>query len=263
MSFEGLVGVKTRGIRSVLLAALACALVLSASDRAFATGITCGSEGQLCSISLSIGSDMVAQGTYSVDPDTGEISLAQPVEGQSGENTISVDSLFGNADPILGFAVAAGTGAGANAFSITLNLPIALSGMLNASSSVSYSLTATTAAGAQIAPLIGSHVVIAQEVDTSVGGLAALNKGVDVGNTFSFLGGPQVQNSPVYTASNSFMGNLAYDLMSVTIAFSLSANSNVGISGFVQQVPVPEPSTLLLVGSGLLGLVAFGRKRSA
>ncbi len=135
-----------------------------------------------------------------------------------------------------------------------------MSGPINANSSVSYSLTSLTNAGAQISALSSGKVVVADEVDTSVGGLAALNKGVNVGDTFFFLGGPQTQNSPVYTASNTFNGNIAYDLMSVTVAFSLSANSNVGLSGFVQQTPVPVPAALWLFGSGLLGLIGVARR---
>ncbi len=76
---------------------------------------------------------------------------------------------------------------------------------------------------------IRTNIVYASEVDTSVGGLGSFNKGVDVGDTFFFNGGPQTQNSSVFTASNSFTGDLAYDLMTVKVDFSLSANS---MSGF-------------------------------
>jgi hypothetical protein len=88
-----------------------------------------------------------------------------------------------------------------------------------------------------------------------------LNKGVDVGETF-FLGGPLVKNSDVFNASNTFTGNLAYDLMTVKVDFSLSADSSVAISGFVQQTPVPVPAAVWLFGSGLLGLVAIARRKA-
>ncbi len=178
------------------------------------------------------------------------------------DSTISVGSLFGNADPILGFSLGASTAASGSTFGFTFNLPIALSGPVNANSSVSYSLTSTTSAGAQIAPVTGSNIVSAFEVDTSVGGLSSLNKGVDVGNTFFFTGGPLTQNSSVFTASNTLTGNLAYDLMTVKVDFSLSANSNVGLSGFVQQTPVPVPAAIWLFGSGLIGLVGLARKKT-
>jgi hypothetical protein len=92
-------------------------------------------------------------------------------------------------------------------------LPIALSGLVDASSSVSYSLTSQTATGAQISPL-REHVVTA-----------------------------------------------AYDLMSVVLGFSLSANSNVGLSGSVQQNPVPLPAAAWLLGSAVLGLAGLSRRR--
>jgi hypothetical protein len=247
--------------RSLSLVAIAFTLLLGSSTPAFAGTIDCGPDGSLCAMTLSIDGNVVGSGTYTIDPLTGDVSLAAPVWGQANGGSVYVNSMNGNADPILGFSTSAGTGAGGNAFSITFTLPIALSGPINANSSVSYSLTGTTVAGAQIAPLFG-NVVLAREVDTSIGGLPPLDKGVDVGNTFFCAPGPCNQNSPIYTASNAFVGNLAYDLMSVTVAFSLSPNSNVGVSGFVQQLPVPEPGTLVMLSSGLLGLVAYGRRYS-
>ena len=170
--------------------------------------------------------------------------------------------MSGNIYPILGFGLGASTAGGTGStFGFTFNLPIALQGPINADSSVSYSLSSLSAAGAQIAPVVGSNIVSAFEVDTSVGGLPSLNKGVDVGSTFFFTGGPLTQSSPTYTASNSFTGNLAYDLMTVKVDFSLSADSTVGLSGFVQQVVVPIPAAVWLFGSGLLGLAGVARRR--
>jgi hypothetical protein len=220
--------------------------------------LDCGSDGTACGISLSIDGTQVATGTYQIDPDTGALSLSAPVVGSAGGSTVSVNNINGNADPILGFGIGSSTGAAGNAFSITLTLPIALSGPINADSSISYSLSSLTDAGAQLAPLFGK-TLIAQEVDSSIGGLIPLNKGVDAGDTFFFLGGPATNNSPVYTASNSFAGDLQYDLMSITVAYTLSANTTAGLSGFVQQLPVPEPSSaFLLLG---LGVVLLARRR--
>lgn len=177
-------------------------------------------------------------------------------------SSIGVRGLNGNIDPILGFSVSAGTGAVGRTFSFAFSMPIALDGTILANSSVSYSLTALGAAGAQLTPLFGSAVV-AQEVDTTVGGLAPLNKGVDVGAVFAVTGGPVTANSPVYTASNSFIGSFAYDLMSVTVSFALSPQSQVGVSGFVQQLPaVPEPAMPALALLGLVVVAAAGRRHS-
>jgi hypothetical protein len=252
----------------------------------FSLGLAHGAVVQCGTATCSSGFKLDFQGTSGVgtgellyDAKTGDISLNTNLDSTTGNvsetgggglmwtmgdgSTISVGSLSGNADPILGFGLGASTSSTGSTFGFTFNLPIALQGPINADSSVSYSLTSTTAAGAQIAPVVGSNIVSAFEVDTSVGGLLSLNKGVDIGSTLFFTGGPLTQNSPVYTASNTFTGNLAYDLMTVKVDFSLSADSTVGLSGFVQQVAVPIPAAVWLFGSGLLGLVGIARRKKA
>ena len=248
-------------MRSRLLLSFAALAGFTSASTASAGTITgCGADGSLCAVTLSIDGNQVASGTFGINSETGAITFNGPITGTSGGSTLSVTDVHGNADPILGYAAAASTGGSGSAFSISFSLPIALSGPIDAQQQISYSLTGTTVAGAQIAPLFG-HVGIAQEVDTSVGGLPPLNKGVDAGDTFFCTPGPCNATSPTYTATNSFVGNLAYDTMAVTLAFSLSSNSNTGISGFVEQEPVPEPETAALVGLGLLVFAAIVRRR--
>lgn len=252
------------GRRGILVAGFGLLLSVSA-QASIISGVTdCALGGCTWSMTvLSEGSAPVRSGTYTINPRTGAITFGSPVRYDipvvRGGGFVQLTSLSGNADPILGFNASAGTGAGGNTFSFSFSLPIALSGPIGANSSISYSLTSLTSAGAQIDPLNGK-VAVAQEVDTTPGGLTPLNKGVNVGDRFFFLGGPQTQNSPVYTASNVFVGNLAYDLMSVTVAFSLSPNSNVGLSGFVQQT-VPVPAAVWLLGSAL-GVLGWIRRKS-
>jgi hypothetical protein len=218
-----------------------------------------------CTWTVAVGGKTVETGSYTVDPTTGAIE-AGPASWSGGGSNVSVQ-LSGNSDPILGFNVSAGTSAAAgNSFSLTFSMPISLAGPIDASSSVSYSLTSTSGAGAQIQPSNG-HVVTAQEVSSIVGGPAPFNKGVDVGNAFQFNTGPATQNSQIFTAANMFTlvaGN-QYDLMSVTVAFTLSASSNVGISGFVEQTaaPVPLPGSIWLLLSGMLGMFGLYGLRPA
>ncbi len=220
-----------------------------------------------CNWSVDVDGAEVLSGTYSI-LDNGDLQVT-PTDVLSATLAdgaqVMISGLTGNADPILGFSVAASTALTGRTFAFSFSLPIALSGMIYADSRVSYSLTGTTAGIHRVTPLFG-NVVIGQEVDTD-GSLGVLNKGVDVGDLFGFTG-IDTQNSPVYTASNFFMGDPGYDLMAVTVAFALSAGSNVGMSGYVQQVPAPVPLPaalpLLLSGlGGLAGFARFGRRRAA
>ena len=246
--------------KRIWIAVAACIISLNASAAVVKGVPECGMS---CTWSMSVDGNMMASGMYTADPDTGDIQISQPwmIDLADG-GFIRLMNMNGNIDPILGFSVAAGTTGTGRSFSFSFSLPVALSGPIDASSSLSYSLTSLSADGAQVSPLFGSNVLIARDVDTSPGGIGSLNKGVDIGSTFFFTGGPKTESSPVYTATNSFAGDLAYDLMSVTLAFSLSPESQVGMSGFVQQTVVPVPAAIWLLGSGVAMIGCIGRRRS-
>jgi len=113
----------------------------------------------------------------------------------------------------------------------------------------------------------GSHVLVADDFpnsDPNNPGLA-FNKGVDVGPSVVVPGdctgpGPSFVCGP-YSATNTFTGT--FFGMGVAIDFTLSARDAMGFSGQVTQSNyVPEPATLLLMGSGLLGFAGWRRYSS-
>ncbi len=243
------------------------------------TVVQCGAAVCAANFSVLFNGNSAGGGQFLYDATSGDISLnmdSNSITGngmiQNGMMTwtmgdgsqISINSLSGNADPIISFGIGASTRSSGATFAMNFDLPVAIDGPINASSSMSYSLTSTTAAGAQIAPINGS-VISGWGVDTSIGWAKFADMGVDAGDSFFFIGGPQTQNSPVYSNTNLFAGDLAYDLMSVQIGFSLSPDSAVAMSGFVSQISaVPVPAAVWLFGSGLLGLMGtVVRRRKA
>jgi hypothetical protein len=224
----------------------------------------CGASGAECFYTVDLNGVTLGTGNYRIG-ENGEIILPADSNFTAPDGSfVRVTDVSGNADPVLGFNASAGTGATGGAFVFNFSLPISLAGQIQANSSISYSLTAKTDAGAEIKPLIpGGKVFTGLEVDSSIGGLDSLNKGVDAGDTFTIAPGigvfPRTENSPVYTKSNSFIGNAAYDHMFALIAFGLSPNSEVGLSGFVQQVP--EPSAYLVAVAGFLFVGFITRRR--
>jgi hypothetical protein len=217
------------------------------------------------------GSGNEGSGVLSYDAKTGEIWLdpdAERVGGTvvsdgivwtSGDSTFKLKSIGGNADPEIFFGLVAETFSASDTFTLSLDLPIALAGQIEAKSSLGYTLTAKTELGAQITPILGDHVLVATEVDSDVGGQKTFNKGVDIGDMFFFTG--MKTKTTDFEKTNTFASTLDYDLMTVTIAFALSKKAIAGMTGFVTQVVVPVPAALPLLLTGLAGFGLIARRR--
>jgi hypothetical protein len=175
--------------------------------------------------------------------------------------SVSVNGLGGNADPILGFSVGTTTGAASATVAFVFDLPITLAGNILADARVSYTLTSLSAAGAQISPVVGSTTVVdAFDLDTIGGASLPIDKGVDVGSTFSVAAFDSA-GSPSYSAVNFFTVDPTYDVMRVIIGYSLTPESLVGVTGFVRQVVVPLPAALPLLLASLTAFGALARRR--
>jgi len=252
--------------------ALALVTILGISTPAFAGTITCGA---LCRIEVSIGGETPVDVPLSVD-EHGVGHLAGPFSRTIGGVTLGLDSATLSADPAIIFAAAATNLTGAPVlFTFVFTTPIALSGTIDAASSIGYTLTDGSPAGLGGSPGVTlssglgtdpTHVLVANDV--GVGGVT-VNKGVDVG---PFLtdppggipgvctpftpGAAATSTCGPFSAANTFSGG-PFVFMTATLSFFLSPEDSAGFSGSVVEQPhssVPEPPTLLLVVSGLLGL---------
>lgn len=241
----------------VLLSATVLSIALSGS--AFATSFAC----RECeaTFQLLVNGEEVAGGSLEVD-DEGNVELGEPVTFQGDGFSINLDSLSGNVDPFVIFGVGATNNTNnALTFAFAFSLPISLGGLIQADASVSYSVTDGAGDGATLFPTSGTGKVVDSQ-DIRFEPFLSTDKGVDVGDACTVGPPAGAYNCGPFNASSTFgsIDGPTYDLMSVIVAFGLTPHDAAGVSGRVSQEFVPEPGTLLLLGSGLIGLVVCGRR---
>ena len=141
--------------------------------------------------------------------------------------------------------------------------------------SILFDLSTTTSNAPGNPPLVidGSPFdVYAAQVDSysffSSGGSFGFNfTGFNDGDVFRFSWDPDISTDPLYGAVNEELDGA---LITVYTTFG-SSSGTMQTRAFTDRViaripspdtaPVPEPSTILLMGAGLLGLVAVGRRK--
>ena len=244
----------------VLLSLAGLTLAMISSGSAWG-GLVSGCTDTTCTWEIQVDGQSVMNGSYVTDAD-GNISLANPVTVSGSGYTVSLTDMSGNIDPVLGFGLGAtNSSATPKTFAFAFSLPLGgLPVPINTKSQLGTTLTAFTSAGGSVFPTLGGGKIVDSQ-DIAFSPFASVDKGVDIGDALSVVG----QNTAVRVenAAGSISGGGPFDLMAVTVAFGLTAQTGVGFSGFVEQTPVPVPAAVWLFGSGLLGLVGIARRKKA
>jgi len=250
---------RTRALKCINLLALSL-IVAVIPFRAAWAGLVTGCTPETCTWEISVDGNSMMSGMYMADPDTGDIILADPVVVSGSGFTVSLEEMNGNIDPILGFSLSASNTSGvAKTFSFAFSLPMGgLPVPISTYAEMGTTLTALTDNGGSVfATLGGGNIVDSQDI--VINPYLSVDKGVDIGAGLSTNSKGTVLNFE--NASGFISSGGPYDLMSVTVAFGLTDQTSVGMTGFVEQTAVPVPAAVWLFASGLIGLAGVARRR--
>jgi len=206
---------------------------------------------------------------YFANNDTGGLSsLISLVGGMSpvaaGSSGFARVAVTGDSDPFISFAVSATDTGAPDVFTFVFSIPVSplLTGLVSVHSTLGVTLTAPPTVGASgesIAPNPSFSNIMLANID-------ACPAGVDVGTGFS---------TPASTSlTQSFNATGTVDLgaggcdpagnLLVEVSFQGSGNgAGYGLTGLFEVTQVPEPTSIAIIGAGLLGLFGVRRRRGA
>jgi hypothetical protein len=206
-----------------------------------------------------------------VDEAGNPIWLAEDVEG-----TATIFGAGGKADPFINYAIGFVDFGASSTFGFSISIPIVgITGANLVDASFIASVIDATGDGVSASPsLLGDPDGDGtEEFQINELGLAFTNAGVDVGHAFADAG-PNTPGAPIAVPAD-VEGPIAgpagpWGFMKSSLGVTLSGSADsIAVNGFFQVTDntttqvIPEPSTILLVGAGILGLgvASWRRKR--